>query len=131
MSVINQQLSLYIPRVFGTVTEEFINIYFAEKNIGKVKKIDFIKMEKDGKKFNSVYIHFEEWFENENVLAFQKEIYGPNKQIKLLYNNPWYWIVLENVSKKKLREGVLEGFTIEMQAYLEKLKQEEECECEC
>jgi hypothetical protein len=129
-SIINQQLSLYIPRVIGSITEQFIIQYFTSQNIGKVIKVDFIKIEnkkKDGKTFNSVYIHFEEWFQSENAILFQQEIYGPNKQIKVVYDGPWYWYVLENVSKKKLRiGGGGEGFTIEMQVYLEKLRQEEE-----
>ena len=127
MSTVNQELSLYIPRVFKTITAEFIVKYFADKLLGKVNKVDYIQIEKDGQKFCSVYIHFEEWFENEFVIQFQQEIEGPKKQIKVLYNNPYFWIVLKNNSKKTRKfEEITTEHSPEMQLYLEKLRKEEE-----
>jgi hypothetical protein len=69
--------------------------------IGKVEHIDFIsKLGKDGKTYNAAYIHFEYWFENSTAERFQERILDEKKEARLVYDDPWYWIVLENKARK-------------------------------
>jgi len=99
MSPINLYLSLYIPRVFINITEERIIQTFHSLNIGSINYIDFIKKcGKNGNMYNSIYIHFHMWYENDIAINFQKKILGPNRQAKLVYDDPWYWIVFENTA---------------------------------
>jgi hypothetical protein len=99
MSINN--ISLYIPHVFANYTKEDVAQVFDEFSIGDVKNIDFVeKMGHDGKAFNAAYVHFHEWYSNPNAAAFQEKVMNPNKEARLVYDKPWYWIVLENKVRK-------------------------------
>ena len=103
MSTPVNKMSLYIPHIFANYGEDDVAKIFEELNIGKVKNIDFIpKMGKDGKAFNAAYIHFEYWFANPTAANFQERVLDPTKEARLVYDEPWYWIVLENKGQKHL-----------------------------
>ena len=101
MSNTIQNISLYIPHIFANYTKEDVSRVFNDLNIGKVKNIDFVsKMSKEGKVYNSAYIHFVEWYDTIVAHNFQSRVLDVNKEARLMYEDPWYWIVLENKAQK-------------------------------
>jgi hypothetical protein len=99
---ISQSLSLYIPHVFSNITEEFIASVFA-KNLGLVDHVDFVmKQNKYGKIYNAAYIHFAQWFNSANTMNFQEKLLNPELETRVLYDSPWYWVILENKTKKHI-----------------------------
>jgi len=92
-------MSIYIPRVFGNIDEARIMDTFYKLDIGKVTNVDFV--EKCGKNgyYYSVYIHFEYWFDNEHARNLQAKIKS-GMEARVVYDDPWYWIVLENHGQK-------------------------------
>lgn len=101
MSSAIKNISVYIPHVYTNYDKEFIINVFKNLDIGQVKYVDFVlKFGKDGKEYYAAYIHFENWFENETALNFQERVINPNKEARLIYEDPWYWIVLENKSQR-------------------------------
>jgi hypothetical protein len=101
---INQSMSLYIPHVFPTIGKRFIANLFMKLDLGKVSRIDFVAKYNynTDEHYNNVYIHFEYWFENRSVQRFQESIQNRVKTTKLVYDDPWYWIVLENQTEKRM-----------------------------
>jgi hypothetical protein len=96
-----KNISLYIPHIFANFSKEYVSGVFESNEIGKVKNIDFVsKLGHDGKPFNAAYIHFESWLNNISAHNFQERVLNPNKEARLMYEDPWFWIVLENKSKK-------------------------------
>jgi hypothetical protein len=103
MSSINQNLSLFIPHVFPNITEDRIAGIFNTYSIGQVSRVDFVgKTDKNGKFYNAAYVHFDAWFNNSAVENFQERVLNPNKEARIVYDDPWYWIVLENTAAPKL-----------------------------
>jgi hypothetical protein len=100
MSIIN--ISLYIPRVFANISKERVRIVFEELTIGKVSNIDFVsKMcDQTHTQYNGVYVHFEYWYDNTVSRNFQERVLDPNREARIVYDDPWFWIVLENKAKK-------------------------------
>ena len=99
MSSMNN-VSLYIPHVFANISkEEVINI-FESLRIGKVSNIDFVNKISDQTHYNAAYIHFEYWHDNVAARNFQERVLNPAKEARIVYDDPWYWIVLENKAKK-------------------------------
>ena len=99
MSAINN-ISLYIPHIFTNYSKENVAKVFETLKIGKVKNIDFIsKMGNDFKPFNAAYIHFEYWYDNIGATNFQEKVLHKSPA-KLMYDEPWFWLVLENKGKK-------------------------------
>ena len=101
MSAIIQNISLYIPHIFANYTKEDVAKVFNDQGIGKVKNIDFVsKMSQDGKVYNAAYIHFEQWYNTIVARNFQARVLDTSKEARLMYEEPWYWIVLENKARK-------------------------------
>ena len=94
-------MSVFIPRVFINVTKDRIAHTFSELNICKVKNIDFVLKTGPNGFYNAAFIHIDKWFENTVSENFQNRIKNPEKEARIVYDDPWYWIVLENVSQQK------------------------------
>jgi hypothetical protein len=94
-------MSLYIPHVFGNVTKEYMMETIEFQGLGKVKHIDFVeKMGKNGKTYNSAFVHFDFWNDNITVTHFQERVKDLNKEARIVYNDPWFWVCFENKGKK-------------------------------
>jgi len=99
MSTVNN-ISLYIPHIFANYSKSDVARIFENLKIGKVQTIDFVsKMGNDGKAFNAAYIHFEYWFDNISAANFQERVLTKSPA-KLMYDEPWFWLVLENKGRK-------------------------------
>jgi len=99
-------ISVFIPRVFSNITEERIIEAFENNRLAKVSNIDFIdKMDHKGNHYYSVYVHFEYWYDNIAAFNFQQKVLDPTVDAKLVYDDPWHWIVLENTSQKRVING--------------------------
>ena len=93
----NANMSLYIPRVFSNISKERIADVFECLRLGKVNRIDFVaKMDRNNDLYNAVYVHFEYWYSNDAARNFQERLMNPEKETRVVYDDPWYWIVLEN-----------------------------------
>ena len=112
--MINQQLSLLIPRVFPQwVDEAKIVKIFREQQIGIISKVSIVRMPNEtgtsetGKSYPiyKAYLYFSVWFENIIAENFQKRIYGKNKQARVVYDDPWFWTVFENHERVRLSKN--------------------------
>ena len=99
MSSISSQFSVYIPRVFANIPDEKIVKTFEYLDLGKVDKMDVkYRTGVDGTTFKMVFIHFKEWYSNSAALHFRERVENPGVDAKLVYDDPWHWIVLPNKS---------------------------------
>jgi len=97
----NANMSLYIPRVFANISKEKIAGVFECLRLGKVSRIDFVsKLDRENVQYNAVYVHFEHWYSTDAARNFQERLMNPEKETRVVYDDPWYWIVLENKGTK-------------------------------
>jgi len=97
----NTQMSLYIPHVFPNFTAEYIASVFDFMEIGSVDHVDLVaRQDKHGNYYNSAYIHFFYWFAGPIAENFQARVLDPTREARIIHDDPWYWIVLENTAKK-------------------------------
>jgi hypothetical protein len=61
--------------------------------MGEIQRIDIVsKTTEKGEKFNRVFVHFKRWFANQNAdMARERLLNG--KEIKIVYDDPWFWKV--------------------------------------
>ena len=96
-----QNISLYIPHVFPNISSTKIFDVFEEQRIGNVRNVDLIpKKDSNGKPYNAAYIHFYEWCDNIAARNFQERVLDKSKEARIVYDEPWHWIVLENKTRK-------------------------------
>jgi hypothetical protein len=93
-------ISLFLPYIYPNITQERICSVFANNRIGDVNHVDFVdKIDKSGRKYKSAYIHFEEWYVNKTSYNFQEKVTNPEKEARIVYDDPYYWTVLPNTSQ--------------------------------
>ena len=94
--------SVYIPRIFNNIPTEKIVRTFELLNLGKVEKVDIImKTNKNGNNIKMAFVHFSEWYTSSAATIFRENIENPNVDAKLVYDDPWYWIVYPNTSSMR------------------------------
>ena len=93
-------VSLYIPHVFANISKKMVAETFEHLRIGNVKRVDFVHKRGSNGDFNAVYIHFNHWYDNVAAHNFQERVISPSMEARIVYDEPWYWIVLENKTKK-------------------------------
>ena len=122
MSSVNQSLSLMIPRVFPHWTDEqkIIDI-FHQQQLGRVYKVSIVRAPDSKKRSFPIYqafIYFSAWYENTIAYNFQQRIYGAKAQARVVYDDPWYWVVFEN-TKRRLSNNDKRIMRLGYQAYLQ------------
>jgi len=92
-------VSLFLPYIYPNITQERICSVFANNRIGDVNHVDFVdKIDKSGRKYKSAYLHFEKWYVNKTSYNFQEKVTNPEKEARIVYDDPYYWTVLPNTS---------------------------------
>lgn len=90
------QPSLCIPRVFSNIKEDFIRNTIEKLGLGKVQRIDLItRCTEKGDVYSRAFIHFDKWFWNPDAQEARKRLIT-GKDIKIVYDNPWFWKVSAN-----------------------------------
>jgi hypothetical protein len=93
-------VSLYIPHVFANISKKTVADTFDSLRIGAVKRVDFVYKKNAGGDYNAAYIHFNYWYDNIAARNFQERVLDVNREARIVYDEPWYWIVLENKGAK-------------------------------
>jgi len=91
-------MSLFIPRVFLNITAERIKNCVENFGLGEVERVDLVLKGT----YNAAYVHFKCWNNTLFTARFQERASDPNQKCYLEYDTPWYWVVLENTSAKRL-----------------------------
>ena len=101
-----RNISLFIPHVFANFSKEYVQEVMEElMKLGKVSRVDFVsKVDKNGKSYNAAYIHFQEWNDTPRAISFQARVLSPTIEARIVYDKPWFWIVLENKQYNKENE---------------------------
>lgn len=97
--------SVFIPRVFSNIKEDRIKDIFDTKRIGKVSSVDLIsKKNQKGdttQYYNMAFVHFEKLYDTTESLKFRREVDDPDTKATIVYEDPWFWIVLPFEQKEK------------------------------
>lgn len=98
-------MSIYIPSVTSSTTEENVKEVFYNLWIGQVSRVDFV--ERDDSDNYMAFVHFDYWYQHANAYYLQKRIIE-HGQSRIVYNDPHYWIVMKNSNPRSEAELELE-----------------------
>uniref|UniRef100_A0A6C0ITS9 RRM domain-containing protein n=1 Tax=viral metagenome TaxID=1070528 RepID=A0A6C0ITS9_9ZZZZ len=99
--------SLCIPRIFGAMTDEHIRSIFQKVNLGIIRRIDIIHRKNErGEDYKRVFIHFTKWFTNNPDTNNARQRLLEGKDIKIVYDNPWFWKVSASKLEDKSRKNI-------------------------
>jgi hypothetical protein len=90
--------SLCIPRVVSGINKEQVLKIIQRLHLGVIQRIDMIqKKSEKGELFSRVFIHFSKWYDSD-VAVNAKERILLGKDIKVIYDEPWFWKISANRS---------------------------------
>ena len=117
MTVFNKNLSIYIPRVTAEWAEPSkIADVFATNNIGIVERVDLVSKEsQSGNEYYEAFVHMT-WSESQATKNIQARIQDPDRDARLVYDDPWYWLLLVNKNPMTLTEVRLENRIKELES---------------
>lgn len=99
----NKLNSLYIPRVFANLSTEYVAEIFESLNLGVVDRVDAVPRPGD-KKTYMAFVYFSSWnSQNKAAANLAERINCPTPgatQARIVYDDPWFWILLPNKSEK-------------------------------
>ena len=87
---------LCIPRVYPNISESRIRKIFDDLGMGELERIDIVSKTSlkpganPGDKFNRVFVHFSRWNNSENANTARERLLN-GKEIKIIYDDPWFW----------------------------------------
>jgi hypothetical protein len=82
---------LCIPRVYPNISEGRIRKIFDDLDMGTLERIDIVsKTSEKGEKFNRVFVHFRRWNNSDNANTARERLLN-GKEIKIIYDDPWFW----------------------------------------
>jgi hypothetical protein len=94
------QLSLYIPIISESISEAYIKKMFLMNNIGKIKRVDFVKNKNKNRR--EAFIHFIEWFDTDEAKEIKKDILDSSSKTKFKYGpSSNYWPLLVNINANR------------------------------
>jgi len=85
---------LCIPRIDSNVSKDYIMNTLGKLDIGYVEKFTEIPL-KNNPSFKRILLRFR-WNENNKNIGDIKKRLSNNEAIKLVYNMPWYWKIVES-----------------------------------
>jgi hypothetical protein len=92
----NNNTSIYIPRVFNNIKPDMIKRIIENLNLGLVDRIDVIPRKYSLNSYMA-FIYMKHWnMENAATLNLIERIYDQSREARIIYDDPWYWIVLPN-----------------------------------
>lgn len=94
--------SICIPSVYATISERRIRACIDGVQIGVVARIDIVPQQDP--KFNKVFIHFSSLYENEDAIKV-KELLDAGESVKVIYDDPWYWLLSKSKCKSKAEKA--------------------------
>jgi hypothetical protein len=93
-------ITICIPKVDTNITKQEIFDKIRALRVGFIEKIIEIPLKND-ETCKRVIIKFKTWVENDlsnKILARFEE----NKDIKIVYNDPWYWVAYQMKQKPQI-----------------------------
>ena len=90
--------SICIPHVYNNISDKKIYDVFSKYKLGTVSSIDMKRRTGTDKHlYKTVFVHFSEWNVNSiSAMNLKNMIDDPTREAKLVYDDPWYWVLLPN-----------------------------------
>jgi hypothetical protein len=90
--------SIYIPRVFSNITKGDIKKVFELLDLGEVDRVDLVprSIQTGEEQTNMAFIHFKSWSTSIAAQNLADRILDPEREARLVYDDPWYWVLLPN-----------------------------------
>jgi hypothetical protein len=100
-------MSICIPRAFDNITEARVAKVFEALAIFEIGRIDMVKrVNEKGEKFQRIFVHIKDWYKTGDALKARERLLA-GKELKIVYDDPWFWKVSLNTWAPKPKTPVV------------------------
>ena len=107
--------SVFIPRVFSNIRDARIVEIFHQHGIGRVWSVDLVSRKNQKgdstQYYNMAFVHFETLYDTPEAESFRQDVANPDTTTKLVYEDPWFWLVLPFEQKDRTPSPAMENDT--------------------
>ena len=107
--------SVFIPRVFTNIKDTRIIEIFHQHGIGQVGSVDLVSRKNQKgdstQYYNMAFVHFETLYDTPEAESFRQDVANPDTTTKLVYEDPWFWLVLPFEQKDRTPSPAMENDT--------------------
>ncbi len=101
-------LSIYIPRIFSNISKSQVAKVFEDLELGEIERIDMIPYTNaKGVPLYRAFVYIQ-WSNSGASVHLQEKIKDPDQQAKIMYQEPWFWILLPNKNPMTAKEVLME-----------------------
>ena len=91
----SRNISIYIPYVHISCTEQEIKNVFKTLLIGEVERVDLIVKNNNLANYFMCFVHFKEVFDNQAANNIIQKLEN-GEEARIVYNDPYYWALYKN-----------------------------------
>ena len=82
----SNNITICIPKVRINISKNYIYTILNKYNFGKIQRVDLVIKQNTKRAF----IHYDYWNNNEKISQIKGWL-SEGKDIKIIYDEPWYW----------------------------------------
>ena len=100
-------MSLCIPRAFENISEARVRTVFEKLNIFTIDRVDVVlRKNEKGESYKRFFVHIKEWAQTSDAQKAKERLIA-GKELKIVYDDPWFWKVGLNTWAPKPQQPLL------------------------
>jgi hypothetical protein len=105
--MINGSMSICIPRAFENISEARVRNVFDKLGIFTIDRVDVVlRKNEKGESYKRFFVHIKDWAQTSDAQK-AKERLLTGKELKIVYDDPWFWKVGLNTWAPKQQQPLL------------------------
>ena len=92
----DKNMSLCIPRAFENISEARVRTVFEKLDIFTIDRVDVVlRKNEKGESYKRFFVHIKEWKQTSDAQKAKERLIA-GKELKIVYDDPWFWKVSLN-----------------------------------
>jgi hypothetical protein len=106
-NVTNGSMSICIPRAFENISEARVRNVFDKLGIFTIDRVDVVlRKNEKGESYKRFFVHIKDWAHTDDAQKAKERLIA-GKELKIVYDDPWFWKVGLNTWAPKLQQPLL------------------------
>ena len=103
----DKNMSLCIPRAFENISEARVRTVFEKLDIFTIDRVDVVlRKNEKGDAYKRFFIHIKDWKQTNDAQKAKERLLA-GKELKIVYDDPWFWKVGLNTWAPKPQQPLL------------------------
>jgi hypothetical protein len=107
MNNAEKNISICIPRAFENISEARVRTVFDKLGIFTIDRVDILlRKNEKGESYKRIFVHIKNWAQTSDAQKAKERLIA-GKELKIVYDDPWFWKVSLNTWAPKQQQPLL------------------------